>query len=123
MLDEATANVDPEADAVCTDVVMGLPETVVFICHKLAVRTGRGGAGGTSAQLADAPASVAHDDRTPGCSRPQWCPTQNIARFDQVVVMSAGQVVEAGPPAALLAARDSALSRLVSSSARGRGAQ
>ena len=41
---------------------------------------------------------------------------QNIARFDVVVVMSAGRVVEVGRPGALLAARDSALARLVASS-------
>ena len=40
---------------------------------------------------------------------------QNIARFDVVVVMSAGRVVEVGRPGALLAARDSALARLVAS--------
>ena len=38
VFDEATANTDPAADLMCTDVVSSLPGTVIVICHKLSVR-------------------------------------------------------------------------------------
>jgi len=38
IFDEATAHVDPEAEAICNRVIHHTSSTVLSICHKLAVR-------------------------------------------------------------------------------------
>ena len=72
MCDEPTSNVDMANDEKVHEMLLGLPNTVLMICHRL----------------------------------------QHIAKFDKVLVLQQGCLVEEGCPAALLARESSALSDL-----------
>lgn len=72
MCDEPTSNVDVANDEKVHEMLLGLSNTVLMICHRL----------------------------------------HSISRFDKVVVLHDGRVIEEGCPRALLANSTSALSEL-----------
>jgi ABC-type multidrug transport system fused ATPase/permease subunit len=74
LCDEPTSNVDVSNDEKVHHLLLGLPNTVLMICHRL----------------------------------------HSIARFDKVMVLHDGRVLEQGCPRALLADSASALSELCS---------